>query len=44
MTVKDFGAKSGSKSAQMAKFMQFLQGHPNPHVLKKGKGGTNGNF
>ena len=27
-TAKDFGAKSGSKSARMAKLWQFSQGHP----------------
>ena len=27
---KDFGAKSGSKRARMAKLWQFRQGHPKP--------------
>ena len=43
-TGKDFGAKGGSKSAQMAKLWQFKQGQANPHFLKKCKGGTKGNF
>ena len=38
-TGKDFGAKSGSIRARMAKLWQFLPGHPNPHFLKKGKRG-----
>ena len=28
----------------MAKLQQFLQGHQNPHFLKKCKGGSKGNF
>ena len=37
---KDFGAKGGSKSSQMAKLWQFWPGNPNPAFSEKGaKGG-----
>ena len=39
-TAKDFGAKSGSKSARMAKLWQFSQGHPKaPFSEKVQRGG-----
>ena len=41
---KILAQKAAAKSAPMAKLLQFLQGHPNPHFLKKCKGGTTGNF
>ena len=41
---KDFGAKSISKTAQMAKLWQFLQGHPRPTFSKKVQRGFKGNF
>ena len=34
-TEEDFGAKSGSKTAQMAKLWQFAQGHPKPAFSEK---------
>ena len=34
-TAKDFGAKSGSKSARMAKLWQFSQGHPKAPFSEK---------
>ena len=43
-TAKDFGAKSGSKSARMAKLWQFSQGHPKAPFSEKCKGGTKKNF
>ena len=36
--------KAAPKSARMAKLWQFSPNHPNPHFLKKCKGGTKGNF
>ena len=36
--------KAAPRSSRMAQLLQFLQGHPNPHFLKKCKGGTWGNF
>ena len=41
---KILGQKSGSKSSLTIKLLQFSQGHPNPHFLKKCKGGTRENF
>ena len=39
-TAKDFGAKSSSKTARMAKLCQFSQGHPKPAFSEKSaKGG-----
>ena len=43
-TEKDFGAKSSSKTAQMAKLWQFLQGHPRPAFSKKVQRGDQGKF
>ena len=43
-TGKDFGAKSGSKSARMAKLWQFLQGHPKPAFSKKVQRGDQRKF
>ena len=43
-TAQDFGAKSGSKSAQMAEFCNFCKVTKNPHFLKRCKGGTRGYF
>ena len=43
-TGQDFGAKSGSKSARMAKLWSFLQGHQKPAFTKNCKEGTKGNF
>ena len=34
-TGEDFGAKSGSKRARMARLWQFRQGHPKPAFSKK---------
>ena len=43
-TAKDFGAQSGSKSAQMAEFCNFCKVTKNPHFLKRCKGGTKEKF
>ena len=43
-TEEDFGAKSSSKTARMAKLRQFSQGHPRPAFSKKGQGGDQGKF
>ena len=43
-TAKDFGAKSGSKSARMAKLWQFSQGHPKPAFSEKVQRGDQGKF
>ena len=41
---KDFGAKSGSKSARMAKLWQFSQGHPKAPFSEKVQRGDQGKF
>ena len=41
---KDFGTKSGSKSAQMAKLWQFSQGHPKAPFCEKVQRGDQGKF
>ena len=41
---KDFGLKSGSKSARIAKLQQFLQGHPKPAFSEKVQRGDKGKF
>ena len=43
-TANDFGSKSGSKSARIAKLWQFSQGHPKAPFSEKCKGGTKENF
>ena len=43
-TQKDFGAKSSSKTARMAKLWQFSQSHPGPAFSKKGQRGDQGKF
>ena len=43
-TQEDFGAKSSSKTARMAKLWQFSQGHPKPAFSKKGQRGDQGKF
>ena len=43
-TAKDFGAQSGSKSAQMAKLWQLWQGHPKVPFSEKVKRGDQGKF
>ena len=43
-TAKDFGAKSGCKSARMAKLWQFLQGHPKAPFSKKVQRGDQRKF
>ena len=43
-TGEDFGANSGSKSAQMAKLWQFSQGHPKPAFSEKVQKGDQGKF
>ena len=43
-TEKDFGAKSISKTAQMAKLWQFLQGYPKPAFSEKVQRGDQGKF
>ena len=43
-TGKDFGAKSGSKRAPMAKLWQFLRGHSKPAFSKKEERGDQGKF
>ena len=43
-TAKDFGAKSGSKSARMAKLWQFSQGHPKATFSEKVQRGDQGKF
>ena len=43
-TAKDFGAKSGCKSARMAKLWQFLQGHPKAPFSKKVERGDQRKF
>ena len=44
MTGKDFGAKSGYKTARMAKLWQLRQGHPIPAFSKKVQRGDQGKF
>ena len=39
-TAKDFGAKSGSKKARMAKLWQFRQAHAKPAFSEKVQRGT----
>ena len=41
---KDFGAKSGFKSARMAKLWQFSQGHPKAPFCEKVQRGDQGKF
>ena len=43
-TAKDFGAKSGSKSARMAKLWQFSQGRPKAPFCEKVQRGDQGKF
>ena len=43
-TAKDFGAKSGSKSARMPKLWQFSQGHPKAPFSEKVQRGDQGKF
>ena len=43
-TGKDFGAKSGSKRAPLAKLWQFLRGHSKPAFSKKKERGDQGKF
>ena len=43
-TAKDFGAKSGSKSARMAKLWQFSQGHPKAPFSEKVQREDQGKF
>ena len=43
-TAKDFGAKSGPKSARMAKLWQFSQGHPEAPFCEKVQRGDQGKF
>ena len=43
-TRKDFGAKSGSKRARMAKFWQFRQRHPKPAFSEKVQKGDQKKF
>ena len=43
-TAKDFGAKSGSKSARMAKLWQFSQGHPKAPFCEKVQREDQGKF
>ena len=43
-TAKDFGAQSGSKSAQMAKLWQLWQGHPKVPFSEKVQRGDQGKF
>ena len=43
-TGEDFGAQGGSKSARMAKLLQFLQGHPKPAFSVKVQRGDQGKF
>ena len=43
-TAKDFGAKSGSKRARMAKLWQFSQGHPKPAFSEKVQRGDQSKF
>ena len=43
-TRKDFGAKSGSKRARMAKFWQFRQRHPKPSFSEKMQRGDQEKF
>ena len=43
-TGKDFGAKSGSKTARMAKLWQFRPGHPKPAFSEKVQRGDQGKF
>ena len=43
-TAKDVGAKSGSKSARIAKLWQFRQGHPKAPFSEKVQRGDQGKF
>ena len=43
-TGENFGAKSGSKNARMAKLWHFLQGNPKPAFSKKVQRGDQGKF
>ena len=43
-TAKDFGSKSGSKSARIAKLWQFSQGHPKAPFSEKVQRGDQGKF
>ena len=43
-TGEDFGAKSGCKSARIAKLWQFLQGHPKPAFSEKVQREDQGKF
>ena len=43
-TAKDFGSKSGSKSARIAKLWQFSQGHPKAPFSEKVQRGDQGTF
>ena len=43
-TEEDFGTKSSSKTARMAKLWQFSQGHPKPAFSEKVQRGDQGKF